>query len=65
MRVVLELKGSPKGRLEGTAAWVDQPEPAPFGGVLELLALLETATGVRPDDTEWRTYAPGGPGGAS
>ena len=64
MRVVLDLTGSPEVRFKGTALWGDLPEPAPFDGVLELLRVLEAATGVRADDTDWRTK-PSGREGAS
>jgi len=54
MRVVLEVAAPAEGRLEGTASWADQPEPVPFGGVLELLRLLEAVTEAGEARTERR-----------
>jgi hypothetical protein len=43
MLIVLDLTAHSGEHPEGTATWEGLPEPAPFAGVLELLAVLEDA----------------------
>jgi hypothetical protein len=50
MRIILDLSGAPRDRIEGTASWADNGEPIAFSGWLALMRLIEDAQG-RDDDT--------------
>lgn len=49
MRIILDVRQAPNGRLEGSVRTEDSPDAKPFQGILELVGLIESYLASSPN----------------